>query len=477
MDEEIRHIDLASGIGGFALSAQLAAGWAGAATGRDVRTVAFCEIDPFCQAVLRKNFPGVPIYDDIKTFDYEGGCDLLTAGYPCTPFSVAGKQKGAADDRHLWPSVLEIVKRKRPAWCLFENVSGHVNLGLDEVLLDLANQDYAARVLHLGAVSKNAPHRRMRVWICAKNVGDAPDDRRNWGAAQAGRKRKTDKSEQPRSGVRGEPGGHRPERDAGVPHHRDAPGARGEGGQRVARHGGLDGIRGAHPRGALAEPAAGPGEPARPRAAGGGVHGRRGRPADLVAAAGRPRGAGEPGDRRRRGPASRRGCVRHRPRGHLRRGGVVRPAARSDGGVDPGRGRVRTRRPGERGGRGASDARAGADPGVLRRPGSIRRRAPGAARRAVGAADHRARLGGGDAGVRARSAGGGAGRPRPARRRPGRRGRPRRVDGRTADAHRRLRRRPPPAARGGATPRPTGRARTGAKRRCAPGPLRCLRPP
>jgi len=207
MDEEIRHIDLASGIGGFALSAQLAAGWAGAATGRDVRTVAFCEIDPFCQAVLRKNFPGVPIYDDIKTFDYEGGCDLLTAGYPCTPFSVAGKQKGAADDRHLWPSVLEIVKRKRPAWCLFENVSGHVNLGLDEVLLDLANQDYAARVLHLGAVSKNAPHRRMRVWICAKNVGDAPDDRRNWGAAQAGRKRKTDKSEQPRSGVRGEPGG------------------------------------------------------------------------------------------------------------------------------------------------------------------------------------------------------------------------------------------------------------------------------
>jgi DNA (cytosine-5)-methyltransferase 1 len=201
MDEEIRHIDLCSGIGGFGL----AAGWAGAATGRNVRTVAFCEIDPFCQAVLRHHWPGVPIYDDIKTFDYEGGCDLLTAGYPCTPFSVAGKQKGAADDRFLWPSVLEIVKRKRPTFCLFENVPGHISLGLDNVLLDLENEGYAARPLVIPACSKNSPHRRDRVWICAKNVGDAPDDRRNWGAAQAGRKRKTDKSEQPESSFRGEP--------------------------------------------------------------------------------------------------------------------------------------------------------------------------------------------------------------------------------------------------------------------------------
>ena len=154
MDEEIRHIDLCSGIGGFAL----AASWAGAATGRNVRTGAFSEIDPFCQAVLRQPWPGVPVIPDLRNFDYEGGCDLLTAGYPCQPFSVAGKQKGAADDRHLWPDVFEIVKRKRPAWCLFENVSGHITLGLDQVLLDLENEGYAARPLVIPACSKNAPH-------------------------------------------------------------------------------------------------------------------------------------------------------------------------------------------------------------------------------------------------------------------------------------------------------------------------------
>jgi len=163
MDEEIRHIDLCSGIGGFAL----AAGWAGSRANRNVRTVAFSEIDPFCQAVLRHHWPGVPVIDDLRKFDYEGGCDLVTAGYPCQPFSVAGKQKGAADDRHLWPHVFEIVKRKRPAWCLFENVTGHITLGLDEVLLDLENEGYAARPLVVPACSKNAPHRRDRVWIVA----------------------------------------------------------------------------------------------------------------------------------------------------------------------------------------------------------------------------------------------------------------------------------------------------------------------
>ena len=196
MDEEIRHIDLCSGIGGFAL----ATGWAGSRANRNVRTVCFSEIDPFCQAVLRHHWPGVPIIDDLRKFDYEGGCDLVTAGYPCQPFSVAGKQKGAADDRHLWPHVFEIVKRKRPAWCLFENVSGHVNLGLDEVLLDLENEGYAARPLVIPACAVDAPHRRDRVWI----VGHTTHDRRNWGAEQAGREGTTDQSEQPKSSFRGE---------------------------------------------------------------------------------------------------------------------------------------------------------------------------------------------------------------------------------------------------------------------------------
>lgn len=195
MDEKVRHIDLCSGIGGFAL----AAGWAGAATGRDVRTVAFCEIDPFCQAVLAHHWPGVPIIPDLRNFDYEGGCDLITAGYPCTPFSTAGQQKGAADDRFLWPSVLEILQQKRPAWCLFENVPGHITLGLDEVLLDLANQGYAARTLHIGAVSKNAPHRRMRVWVCARNVADTKRVRQP-GPGQSVRPRDTEENQNGKTG-------------------------------------------------------------------------------------------------------------------------------------------------------------------------------------------------------------------------------------------------------------------------------------
>ena len=220
MDEEIRHIDLCSGIGGFAL----AAGWAGAATGRNVRTVCFSEIDPFCQAVLRHHWPGVPVIPDLRQFDYEGGCDLLTAGYPCQPFSVAStKRKGTADDRHLWPDVFEIVKRKRPAWCLFENVTGHITLGLDEVLLDLENEGYAARPLVIPACAVDAPHRRDRVWIVSHSnsdsesdgtfnagprsrelVGHTTHDRRNWGAEQAGREGTTDQSEQPESSFRGE---------------------------------------------------------------------------------------------------------------------------------------------------------------------------------------------------------------------------------------------------------------------------------
>lgn len=169
VNEDITHLDLCSGIGGFAL----ALADAGRRTDRNVRTVAFCEQEQFCQQVLGKHWPDVPIYDDVKTFPKDfGKVDVLTAGYPCQPFSQAGKRKGTADDRHIWPWVLEIVKQTRPSVCVFENVVGHISLGIDTVLLDLANEGYHAWPIILGAVSKNAPHRRQRVWIIAYDLAD-----------------------------------------------------------------------------------------------------------------------------------------------------------------------------------------------------------------------------------------------------------------------------------------------------------------
>jgi DNA (cytosine-5)-methyltransferase 1 len=160
MQRLVRHLDLFSGIGGFALAAQMVGG---------IETVGFCEIDPWARRILAKNFLGVPIHDDVKTLnpsDY-GRIDLITGGYPCQPFSSAGKQKGAEDDRHLWPSMLEIVKRARPSWVLAENVVGHITVGLDQVLADLESEGYAATAIVIPACAVDARHRRERVWIVA----------------------------------------------------------------------------------------------------------------------------------------------------------------------------------------------------------------------------------------------------------------------------------------------------------------------
>ena len=155
---ELQVLDLFSGIGGFALGLEAAGAF---------RTAAFCEQDAFCQAVLRKHWPDVPIYDDVRTIDFEGDIDVITGGYPCQPFSVAGKQKGAADDRHLWPAMFEIIKHKRPRWVVAENVAGHITMGLDEVLFDLESEGYTARPVVIPACAVDAPHRRDRVWIVA----------------------------------------------------------------------------------------------------------------------------------------------------------------------------------------------------------------------------------------------------------------------------------------------------------------------
>jgi DNA (cytosine-5)-methyltransferase 1 len=169
MNGEITHLDLCSGIGGFAL----AIADSGRRTDRNVCTIAFCEPDKFCQQVLGKHWPEVPIYDDVKSFPKDfGKVDVLTGGYPCQPFSQAGKRKGEADDRNIWPWVLEIVKQTRPSVCVFENVVGHISLGIDTVLLDLATEGYHAWPIILGAVSKNAPHRRQRVFIVCTELAD-----------------------------------------------------------------------------------------------------------------------------------------------------------------------------------------------------------------------------------------------------------------------------------------------------------------
>ena len=164
----MRHVDLCSGIGGFALGFE----WAGLS-----RPVLFCDIEPWSRKVLHKHWPDVPIAEDVKELadDPDGlipECDILTAGYPCQPFSLAGERRGTEDDRHIWPYILSIVKAKRPAWCVFENVYGHVSMGLDEVLSDLEGEGYAARPYIVPACAADAPHRRDRVWIIGRNVAD-----------------------------------------------------------------------------------------------------------------------------------------------------------------------------------------------------------------------------------------------------------------------------------------------------------------
>ncbi len=167
------HVDLCSGIGGFALGFE----WAGLS-----RPVLFCDIEPWSRKVLRKHWPDVPIAEDVKELandpdglipDTDPRRTILTAGYPCQPFSLAGERRGTEDDRHIWPYIFSIIQAKRPSWCVFENVYGHVTLGLDQVLSDLEGQGYATRPFIVPACATDAPHRRDRVWIIGRNVADA----------------------------------------------------------------------------------------------------------------------------------------------------------------------------------------------------------------------------------------------------------------------------------------------------------------
>lgn len=160
----MRQLDLFSGIGGFAYAAERV--W-----GDDHEILAFCEIDEFCNKVLNKHWPHALIINDIKQLKGKkfGQVDLITGGFPCQPFSVAGKRKGKKDDRYLWPEMLRVISEIKPRWVVAENVAGIISMVLDETVTDLENQGYETQAFVIPAVALDAPHRRDRVWIIGCN--------------------------------------------------------------------------------------------------------------------------------------------------------------------------------------------------------------------------------------------------------------------------------------------------------------------
>jgi len=224
MSSKFIHMDLFSGIGGFAYAVDQV--W-------DAEHI-FCEIDPYCQAVLKKHWKGSKIYGDIRELiqelglnpdshsnrqprrgeeintaetdkqtlgnlekcdeliadtesrksgeqteqegwqDISRGCFILTGGFPCQPFSQAGKRKGTSDNRYLWPAMLRVIQLTKPQWVIAENVRGLVNIQdgvvFGQVLADLESEGYEVQPFIIPAVAVNAPHRRDRVWILAKHT-------------------------------------------------------------------------------------------------------------------------------------------------------------------------------------------------------------------------------------------------------------------------------------------------------------------
>jgi len=184
---DMKHLDLFSGIGGFALAADRVFG--------NVEHI-FCEIDPFCQEVLKKHWPQSKIYGDIRTLTHDtesrgrrlrtseddwkatpqehpssDSTFLLTGGFPCQPFSQAGRRKGTDDDRHLWPEMFRVIREFKPTWVIAENVRGILTIEqgmvFEQVCLDLEGEGYEVQPIIIPAVAVNAPHRRDRVWFVA----------------------------------------------------------------------------------------------------------------------------------------------------------------------------------------------------------------------------------------------------------------------------------------------------------------------
>ena len=177
---ELTHLSLFSGIGGLDLAAE-AAGF---------RTVGQCEWADYPTKVLEKHWPDVPRWRDIRTLTGDDfyartgrrSVKVISGGFPCQPFSVAGKRRGKEDDRYLWPEMCRVISEIRPDWVIGENVPGIITLALDAVLSDLESQGYACQTFIIPAAGVDAPHRRERICIVGWNHDSKPDGRKSCGA-------------------------------------------------------------------------------------------------------------------------------------------------------------------------------------------------------------------------------------------------------------------------------------------------------
>lgn len=161
-----KHLDLFSGIGGFALAAQMVG---------SIKTTQFVEIDPYCQQVLAKNYPGVPIHGDITTFTAARDTfDIVSAGFPCQPHSLAGKRQASQDSRDLWGETYRVICEARPRWVVLENVPGLITSEsgsfFKRILWQLTQAGFDVEWDTVSCQALGGVHKRERLWIVATNA-------------------------------------------------------------------------------------------------------------------------------------------------------------------------------------------------------------------------------------------------------------------------------------------------------------------
>lgn len=187
------HIDLFSGLAGFALAAQA----------NNVETKIFCEQNEACCDFLTRTW-GLPIIRDVRKFDGTRwhGVWLLTAGVPCQPASRAGEQRGEDDDRWLWPEALRVTEESEPTWALFENPAGILDVGLDGILSELGRLGYESQPISIPAAAVNSPQDRERIWILA-NRTEPRSQRSHAELPQWATRRATERAESPLADAEG----------------------------------------------------------------------------------------------------------------------------------------------------------------------------------------------------------------------------------------------------------------------------------